>query len=376
MSMNNRRHERGVTSLIIVMFSVLLLITITVSFVQLMIAEQIRSSDTELSQGAYDAAMAGVEDGKRVLTACGSGNTTACDQIANHTCRTVADSGFVNPEPNGEVYVKSVGGGGTDGKDFVQAYTCVKITRNTDDYKAKIIDDTSLIVPLKGESVYNQVAIEWYSAAMATPPFTYGPPTSTSLLPYASWPSPRPPVLRTQLIQYAQGNLNPASFDSDGNAHTLYLYPRSSGLASYSFATDVRRSGANTVKPVTCSSALILPNTYACRTVVDLPEPAGGSAAQRVAYLRLTSIYRGTDIRLQLLNSGTPVKFLDVQPSIDVTGRASDAFRRVNARVELADPLEASLYPRATLDITGSFCKGFSVTAVPGEYIPTPSCAP
>ena len=57
-----------------------------------------------------------------------------------------------------------------------------------------------------------------------------------------------------------------------------------------------------------------------------------------------------------------------VQPKIDSTGRAADVFRRVEASVELTDPNDVMLYPRATVDTTGSFCKSFVVTDNLNDY--------
>ena len=56
---SNRYHERGATAIVIVIFSVLLLLTVTVGFMRLVVQDQNRSTDSELSRGAYDSALAG-----------------------------------------------------------------------------------------------------------------------------------------------------------------------------------------------------------------------------------------------------------------------------------------------------------------------------
>ena len=96
MGNNRRNHEKGATALIIVLFSVLLFVTITVGFMKIMTNEQSRTNDNELSQGAYDSALAGVEDGKRVLAACAAGNAVACATIDNPAqgCNTISTAGF------------------------------------------------------------------------------------------------------------------------------------------------------------------------------------------------------------------------------------------------------------------------------------------
>ena len=130
-----RGSERGVTSLFIVIFAAILLSIITVSFIAMMVREQQRSTDNELSQSAYDAALAGVEDGKRVMIACRDGSGPACNAIAAHQCTTVIQAGIQTGEANGEVILSS--STSTDGRALDQAYTCVIVRDDTEAY----IDD-------------------------------------------------------------------------------------------------------------------------------------------------------------------------------------------------------------------------------------------
>ncbi len=380
-----RHYERGATALIIVMFSVLLFITVTVGFMNIMTKEQSRSNDDELSRGAYDSALAGVEDGKRVLAACLAGDTDACDALSAdpQKCTTISDAGFASAQANGEVYLKTDTG---DTGDFQQAYTCVKISRNTPDYVAALVSDETKIVSLQADSPFTEVALSWHTPPAGnvyTPPTLNGNLTNLSLPAYSNWSGgaaePTPALLRVQLMQYERGNLKPSDFEDSANASTLYLYPkRDVGSTSLSFSLDGRRSGTLAPSPVRCTTNYAYEG-YACRVTLSLPNPVGSDPADpgknRVAYLRISSLYGPTDYRLQLENSGAPVEFKDVQPAIDATGRAADVFRRVSARVELVDPDQSSLFPRASVDITNNFCKTFSVTNRASDYSPG-SCTP
>ncbi len=369
-----RAHERGVTSLVIVMFTVLMLVTVSVSFIKLMVSEETRANDTELSQGAYDSALAGVEDGKRVLTACQAANydtaNIACKAIVAKACTTVSDAGLANAEaPSGEVYLKT-NTASNNGKDYQQAYTCVKINRETKEYVNTLpTSDSSAVIPLKGAAAFTSIEIYWRLPRVSSITVTGGAAMELPIL--SQWNDnpavPTPALLRTQLIQYRTGSLNSAEFDNNGNGHTLYLYPKSVGL-SLNFATDSRRSGTLTPKPVPCAP-LPVNLGYNCKTTITLPSPIGGDAATRQAYLRLTSIYAGADYMIHMIgNGGSTVLFDGVQPSIDSTGRAGDVFRRVDARVELIDTNDVSLYPRATLDVTKNVCKTFTVSSQLADY--------
>lgn len=372
----HRYRERGATSLVIVMFSVLLFVIVAVGFIQLMTSEQRASTDTELSRGAYDSALAGVEDGKRVLKACLDNpdlvNNPACAVIVAGNCSTVSDAGFVTQE-NGQVYLKSTTStGGLTDTQYEQAYTCVKISLNTKDYRGYLNDDdgsSTVIVPLKTATAATQVSFQWFKLSAGVDSLDNFP--APNLLPVKTgWPARRPPLLRVELINLQQGSPI-TTLDGSSGAWTTYLYPKKKGgvLPQYNFLTIDGRdhsgspSPLNTPKSVWCNEDVTTNlSSYVCDATITLP--AGVDTTNGGVYLRVTSMYNSADI------SATPqykvgvdvhdAELVQVQPSIDSTGRASDVFRRVEARVESAD--DDAAYPRATIDMTNNLCKVLSVT--------------
>jgi len=362
---NKRNAERGATALMIVVFTVLLLMTITVSFMRLVVQDQERTNNDELSRGAYDSALAGVEDGKRVLQSCiGQSDTSACSAIAAGECNTIHSAKVLSVSDSGantgEVIVQN--SSGTDG-GYDQAYSCVKIDRNTSDYQGSLSDDSSEVVPLQTVGSFTQVTISWFKNPGTGTVFDLNASPSP-LLPIATkWAAvgkTRPPLLRVQLIQYNGQNFKLDDFDQSGGSNTLYLYPSSVGLSIADFSSDARRSKTNNLLiPVRCTPGI--GSQYICSATLTLPLPVGLPAAQiadRRAYLRVTSLYGDTDYTIQPV--GTELQ--DVEPAIDSTGRAADVYRRVRARVQLVSPAETQLYPRATVDITHNFCKDFGVS--------------
>lgn len=358
-----RQREEGATAIILVIFSILLLMTISLGFLRLVIRDQDRSLDNELSRGAYDSALAGIEDGKRVLAACDAASMDACQAINDRECTTTADAGFVSLEDN-EVKLQTNAGAGVE---FNQAYTCVVITPDTPSYEGSLASDGSRIIPLDVTGDTGSVTIRWHKrAAGSSLPLASPLPVLGAL-----WPSSKPALVRAQLIMYPKSGFQSADFDSGDNAATKYLYPANSGLTSSTF-TDARRdNGVSNITLARCTGGTI--NAYACS--IQLTFPAARTTADYKVYLRLTALYGPTDFAITL---PTGVRFDSVQPIIDSTGRAGDVFRRVSARVEKTNQNDTQIYPRATVDITGNFCKNFAVTdsAYIANVSTTPGCAP
>lgn len=357
--------ERGATALLVVVFSVLLLMTISVSFMRLVVQDQQRTNDDELSRGAYDSALAGVEDGKRVLQACiGNNDTAACSAIASDKCNTVHAAKIlsVNDSVSDTSEVMIQNSSGTTG-GYNQAYTCVEVNRNTSDYQGTLSSDSSTVVPLQTTGPFTQITVSWFKNPGAGTTLSLDTNSPLSLPTLTKW-SPanklHPPIMRLQLIQFDGQTFNLSDFDQSGGASTLYLYPSSIGLTTADFSSDARQSKSNDLLTrIKCNTAL--GNQYVCSATITLPLPVGladAQVAQRQAYLRLTSLYGDSDFTIQPVGT----QFQDVEPAIDSTGRASNVYRRVRARVQLVSPAQTQLFPRATVDITHNFCKDFGVS--------------
>ena len=71
--------KKGAASFYIVAFSTLLLVIIATSFALVITSEIARTSNDDLSQSAYDSALAGVEDAKVAFS-----NYRRCEEAAGH----------------------------------------------------------------------------------------------------------------------------------------------------------------------------------------------------------------------------------------------------------------------------------------------------
>ncbi len=360
-----------------------------------MIKDQKQATSSDLSQSAYDSAQAGVEDAKRLLLldqACrnnAASPSVNCIAIANAltpvaggsetSCDTLSRAGIVSGTTDETIIQQS---DGDNASKLDQAYTCVKIVVNTDDYKGQIDVNQSDIVSIAGAGTFDSVEVSWFSredvSTATVSPAIDLPVSGTDIsLPAigSTWQQNRPSLLRTQLMQLGGGfKLTDFNSEVDGksNANTLFLYPSRIGITSKAFAIDGRRSNLNAPQLIRCNTTFV-DGEYACTATLQLPTPVDGNVAQRNAYLRLTGLYNGTHYRLKLKNGGADVKFNGVQPQVDSTGRANDMFRRVKARVELKGDFT---YPEAAIDMQGDLCKNFTITDADSGYTPSATCTP
>ena len=379
--------QRGAVSLFIVIFAALLLTVITVGFIQLMIQEQKQSLNNDLSQSAYDSAVAGVEDGKRAIRKCLDGDTGACAQIAIPECDTVSRAGVVGSLSNTETMIVDDSGPAAD-TSLDQAYTCVKITMDTDDVRVNLRKDQSMMIPLKALASFDKIRVRWMHKNVGGSDTYFGGDVATLQGPLSSgvidslpvesaWSPNAPSLLRVQTILPDKPSAadTVTQEDLDGSmASNVFLRPANTLIPGQFAAGDPgttvavstdRAANFNIVRGpavVACSSGEYNAGGdgvgYACLATLD---PAHSVPPQSgIAYLRLTSLYRDTSVRIELLDGSNPVKFYGVQPEIDSTGRANNVFRRVVSRV--SPSMSQMAYPEYGIDVTGSLCKDYYIT--------------
>lgn len=371
--------QRGAVSLFVVVFTALVVTIITVSFIQLMTADQRQATNADLSQSAYDSAQAGVEDAKRLMLleqACKNGEASGltCSKLTDAlqvapgdsatACDTLAKAGLVS-ETDGETLLQSDEGDAVDQLD--QAYTCVKVAVNTPDYLGNLQAGESILVPLKGASSFNKVVLNWFSAEDVDSA-TVSPAVQPKLPVQSAWPVNQPPLMRAQLVQVGQ-KFNLDDFNGS-NARTLFLFPATNGATTKDFNLDARLAPIKSPQPVKCLPGHI--NGYSCSVTLSLNEPA--NPAYKYRYLYLVPLYNKTHFQVELYNDNQLVSFKNVQPEVDSTGRANDVFRRIVSRIELRDNFT---YPKAELDVNnGSICKTFTITDDVADYSNAPGCTP
>lgn len=389
--MKTEKFKQGGVSMFIVIVSCLLVAVIVAGFIRLMLRDQSLSSVLDISQSAYDSAQAGVEDSKRFLSMynseCSSGENLTSSKCQNMHAALTSDTGAEDCNILGKALISASSGEtkiqtatSADSK-LDQAYTCVRIQKDTSDFLGQVQSDNSRTIPLKGVEAFSKVRLKWHSVDDLTRSDTSNitldnvtEPDGASAKFYdkATWNNNtnRPAVIRAQVFGYdTNASVSAEQFDQSFAANNgvgfdeMIFYPARTGSVtrnSYNLVNGARRTGSNRtrgVSPVTCRQNLSA-GGYACEVTINLGVTI---SSNRVAMMRLTAMYTAASFQVELLNSANNIVLFDgVQPKVDSTGRANDAFRRVESRVEYTDPNFP--IPDFAVQTDESLCKDFWVT--------------
>ncbi|TAH33611.1 hypothetical protein EYC58_00570 [Candidatus Saccharibacteria bacterium] len=363
--------ENGVVSILSVIFFIILMSIIAVSFLRIVTNEQEQVIQDDLSKGALAAARSGVEDAKRALLYCRlNPAASACAMLANRPCPGVfAD----NPTGNFQTVLglNRLGDGsigvGDPTNNNNERYTCVTISQNTPDYTGIMREGLGDFIPLRGTGVFNQIRISWHQTALdgtaAIPPVG---PISTDTNPRRTeWPASGTRYIampRIQLMQF--DTTQPLSAQQDNSVGT-FLVPNTGGAQT--------NCGNPALSPGSVCVNAIAPNSMPKRAAVNCVNPAPQQGYLCTAVLNLNfaqlgtsqyflfikSFYATAHYKVELLNNGAPTMFADVQPEVDSTGAAANVYKRILSRIQYQPD---GFFTSNAIESGMSVCKNFSVT--------------
>lgn len=149
--------------------------------------------------------------------------------------------------------------------------------------------------------------------------------------------------------------------DINGNSHS---YLNSTGYASSNGNKFVDRPIIQYKCGATCSFSFTVKNW----TNVD-SDIYNTSDLNENTYLRLQSIYKEATVEISAgKNGGTQLYYAGGQAAVDVTGRAVDSFRRLEARLESVNGGEdEAWWPDYAIESASKICKNMSVFAANGS---------
>ncbi len=320
-----RKFRKGVASFYIVAFSTLILVVLATSFATVILSETTRTSNDDLSQSAYDSALAGVEDAKlafsnyrrcieagEVAKAPDGNGVVTCAEIIywmeHPDCDMVAHIlGRIRENESGEVMVADTvaASGGSVTSNMNQAYTCVIIKSILDGYRANLSTSTPIRV-IKANFAngvtaadIKSVRLNWY-ANRKDVAFYYG----NILQDGSDWrpvfqpalinKTVTPPTIELQMIQTAK-KFRISDFDITVNGKTdratMFMVPinrtdvaqvkndfmtglwngKSNDMTKEQVAKTNDRMVSNKPYGVYCPANS--DNDFMCTVTIDLPEP-------------------------------------------------------------------------------------------------------
>ena len=410
--------ESGQASMVTVAMFMMLFAAIAVSFTFVVISASRQALNDSLQSSAKIAAESGVEDAKRLIVYCynkrsGGSYTTpdaqqlcpkvigklstdlegmGCDEILGlmHDNGTISS---VEKEDNGRGYRVKVGNNSGGKNENNEYYQCLKIATKTDNYQGMVNNlGKSIIVPLRVVNTQNQAAviasleIEWHRNVTGNDgddPAKMNGAMGTGLPPAGTWNSGnsnRPAVLRVERVGVVKGSFTLDSLAESDTALTLRPSVNGNGggkdknryhLDDYkpyyqsgrdSIAPNNQYGGKAPIVEAKCDGA-----DYACKTIFE----DSLDTTKTDYYLRINAIYRSTHFKITAYGqNGKKLYFDGVQPLVDVTGRSSDSFSRIQARLKPSFDKNAdstNWWPEYVIDTNGKVCKDIEVQYDTGE---------
>ena len=394
----NKKFKKGAASFYIVAFATLILMILATSFAAVIISEITRTSNDDLSQSAYDSAMAGVEDAKLAYYSyrncmiqenagdeCGaikdimekSKDTEDCDMVGKILGRNYDESVVV--EEKSDV-----------GNNMQQAYTCVTMTDSLPDYSSSVEPaGIDVVHPRFDNGVtadkVNEIEISWYDSTKSDQEKHFVNPSNPVLFSRKSEEVPVPPMLYLAVLQTGGEVFNYSDFDTSigdqTNRGMVYLVP--TDVESKASEGDQKgywgswKDGKNTIEKkalldsnsktaktdnnnATNRPYLVYCNDesstsqYLCSARIKLPEAIGGGRNGDTFTVVVGMPYGNgsTDFTLSFYceeencgvynpesgdgaaSNGNQAKLKGVQVQVDSTGKANDLYRRVEVRLK------------------------------------------
>lgn len=409
--------ESGQASMVTVAMFMMLFAAIAVSFTFVVISASRQALNDSLQSSAKIAAESGVEDAKRLIVYCynkrqsdGSyppADKPLCsevigklsDELEGRGCdkilKPMYDKGGISDveEEGGRGYRVKVGNNSGGKNENNEYYQCLKIATKTDNYQGVVNNlGKSIIVPLRVVDKNNNAAviasleIEWHRNVAGNDgdnPAKMNGAMGTGLPPAGTWNSGnsnRPAVLRVERVDVAKGSFTLDSLADSDTALTLRPSVNGNGggkdknryhLGDYkpyyqsgrdSIAPNNQYGGKAPIVEAKCDGA-----DYACKTIFE----DSLDTTKTDYYLRINAIYRSTHFKITAYGqNGKKLYFDGVQPLVDVTGRSSDSFSRIQARLKPSFDKNAdstNWWPEYVIDTSGKVCKDIEVQYDTGE---------
>jgi hypothetical protein len=297
-----------------------------VGFATIARREQRQALDKQLSNTAYYAAESGINYLANKLRTSSLSDADTCR--AGNT----AIAGFSNVGPN------------------VQ-YTCALIKQSVDSVDFTLARDGSRIVKLTSPSPISKIEIDWQDSEVPGASI-FG--NSGHYLPQtglAGTYADDAPILRTMILPLPN-SFNSANINAWTRNYFVFPFTDPPPLSNNDFGT------ANTTATnVSFVDGYCGQNGTPKKCRAQLTNIQGITSSNTV-YVRVKSLYRPSNVTIKSYDiNGVQQKINGAQAVLDVTARAADVVKRVQAKV----PIDSDFYlPDFALQTADSICKRFN----------------
>lgn len=343
-----RQQTEGAASMIVVIFISIVLSIMTIGFIRVAINEQRQSTDFDLSQRAYYAAESGIEDARRAVRDYLGGELTEAELNADVCDLPRNYSGVLSDDP-----------------DFDIEYTCMFIDLTPAAFRATFdganITKQFTVKPVNSAgnpANFQTLTMNWHlndlpaqgGDGLIGSGVNLRGSGDVSLPRRSSWNHPA--MMEVTFISHPRNGLQRSNIQDS----TVFLSPNtgSNGSSGTVFGAGVD----GRVRAASCSA--VASGGYACSMQFNFN---GYNATANELTMRMTTHYAATSIELSLSSgangNGAPRLFDDMQATVDVTGRAGQVFRRVEAALDLN---EHTVLPGYAVQSATDICKNFSFT--------------
>lgn len=355
-----RLNQQGAVSLLSVVIFATIITVVIAAYIHSAINQQNEASNYDFGTRAYYSAESGVQDAIR-----GIRTDTELKTNGQDTCQ---------PLTNGDSIAQTPGQIG--GNDFGLGYTCQLMDLRPKQVTGTVGDQlntTLRLNPVNPSGQYNAV-INWSKTDSAAAEELQGrTDTSKAFYPRDRWKNDSNtaihPVMRVSVISIPK-----ASFNRGAIKQNVFFLNPVSGVPGGNTNADFSQAQAGSQDPAVIvtnsecrSNKTTAFNGYSCERTIRL---VGYDFAAYNVYLRMHSVYGETGFRVTLIKNSDsrPVELANTQAVIDVTGKASNVYRRVQQTVPIDGGVSTDTWPDASLVAGDGICKLFKVGGVPAQF--------
>lgn len=289
------RDERGMAAIVITMILMIVVSLIVLGFAQVARREQRQALDRQLVTQAFYAAESGINLAESRLRTDPTISKDDCP--ANDASGSPFTTADYTIDASTDTYI-----------------TCLMVSDNVPSQVFQDVSTSSIVANVQTATAMNSIQFSWQAPASTAVTSCDG----SAALPAAGSRSCSQPMIRVDLVPLG-GSLSQAGLQN--SQFTRFFSPNGTGgFATVGYAAG---SMSNAAISTQCTTAT---TPYFCRTTIN------GLSGTRYG-VRVQSYYGVADLDISTWQGSNRLPQINGQRIIDVTARATDVVRRLQARV-------------------------------------------